>query len=103
MAEYDEWKSEEYHGYAMHVRAQPRAVENPELPGHGEQWDFIVHITPAGESPDAAQHDTARSDPGIFYSTRSIAENMGFLKGRELIEGRVTNRAGETRDQGRVL
>jgi len=30
---------------------------------------------------------SAKSDPGLFYSTQAIAEDMGFLKGRELIDG----------------
>jgi hypothetical protein len=43
------------------------------------------------ESPGA---ETVNSDPAIFYSTRAIAENMGFLKGREMIEGRAKAGAG---------
>lgn len=99
----EEWKTEEYHGYQMHVCARPRPVENEALPGHGHQWDFTVRITRAGEAPDATGHETAQSDPGIFYSTQAVAENMGFLKGRELIEGRAVSRTGETREEGRTL
>jgi len=91
-----QWKTEEYHGHDMHVRAQHRVLENQDLPGHGAQWDFTVKVTPHGEGPESAQAVTANSDPSIFYSTQAIAENMGFLKGREIVEGRVAGGAGET-------
>lgn len=84
-----EWKTEEYHQHDMHVLAQHRAVENPKLPGHGAQWDFTVKVTPHGLGREAGEAETVRSDPNIFYSTQAIAENMGFLKGREIIDGRV--------------
>jgi hypothetical protein len=98
-----EWKTEEYHNYDMHVRTSPRAVENDCLPGHGDQWDFTVRITHRGAGREATEHETATSDPDIFYSTQAIAENMGFLKGREIIEGRIVNRAGETEPHSRTL
>lgn len=83
------WKTEEYHNHDMHVRTQHRVVENQSLPGHGAQWEFTVKVTPHGAGPESSQAETATSDPDIFYSTQAIAENMGFLKGREMIEGRV--------------
>jgi hypothetical protein len=89
-----EWKTEEYHQHDMHVLAQHRAIENPELPGHGAQWDFTVKVTPHGVAHEAGEAETVRSDPNIFYSTQAIAENMGFLKGREIIDGRV--KAGDS-------
>lgn len=98
-----EWKTEEYHGYDMHVCTMPRRNENDELPGHGEQWDFMVRITHQGAGPESLESETARSDSGIFYSTQAIAENMGFLKGREIIEGRAVSRTGETEEGGRTL
>lgn len=103
MANPTDWKTEEYHGYHMHVCARPRPVENDALPGHGDQWDFTVRITRAGEGPDAAEQESGQSDPGIFYSTQAVAENMGFLKGRELIEGRAASRTAEAPESGRVL
>lgn len=84
-----QWKTEEYHNHDMHVLAQHRAVENPDLPGHGAQWDFTVKVTPHGTGPASGAAETVRSDPAVFYSTQAIAENMGFLKGREIIEGRA--------------
>jgi len=39
------WKTEEYHGHQIHVRAEPRVVENQALSGHGHQWAFTVNIT----------------------------------------------------------
>lgn len=84
-----EWKTEEYHQHDMHVLAQHRAIENPALPGHGAQWDFTVKVTPHGQGHEAGEIETVRSDPNIFYSTQAIAENMGFLKGREIIDGRM--------------
>jgi hypothetical protein len=81
-----QWKTEEYHEHDIHVLAKHRAIENPDLPGHGAQWDFMVQVTPRGRGPDSADAQTARSAPDIFYSTQAIAENMGFLKGREVIE-----------------
>lgn len=85
-----QWKTEEYHHHHMHVLAKHRAVENAELQGHGGQWDFTVKVTPHGAGPDSTDAETATSDPDVFYSTQALAENMGFLKGREIIEGRGT-------------
>lgn len=82
------WKTAEYHGKQMHVRAEPCAQENQALSGHGHQWAFTVKITEQGAGPMADQSPGAKSDPGFFYSTQAIAEDMGFLKGRELIESR---------------
>lgn len=79
------WKTEEYHGMQMHVCAEPRVPENVALSGHGVQWRFTVRIT--GPGPTDSQDAGATSDPDLFYSTQAIAEAMGFLRGRELIEG----------------
>ena len=81
------WKTEEYHGKQMHVCAAPRVPENAVLAGHGQQWTFTVKITgiSAGTMHDEAL--SARSVPELFYSTQAVAEDMGFLRGRELIEG----------------
>lgn len=81
------WKTEEYHGKQMHVCAESRAHENETLSGPGHQWDFTVKITEKGTGPMADKSAGAKSEPGFFYSTQAIAENMGFIKGRELIEG----------------
>ncbi len=95
MTEELSWKTEEYQDHAMHVQATHRAVENPDLPGYGAQWDFTVKVTAVRSRPESNDAETARSDPGIFYSTQAIAENMGFLKGREMIDGRDARSAGE--------
>lgn len=97
------WKTEEYHDHDMHVLASHRVNENPDLPGHGAQWDFTVRVTPRGMGPEADDAETARSDPDIYYSTQAIAENMGFLKGREIIEGRGKAGAGGTVPGGQTL
>jgi hypothetical protein len=98
-----QWKTEEYHQHDMHVLAQHRAVENPELPGHGAQWDFTVKVTPHGSPQQAAGAETVKSDPDIFYSTQAIAENMGFLKGREIIDGRAGAGDGAAGHGGHTL
>jgi hypothetical protein len=98
-----QWKTEEYHDHDMRVLAKHRGMENPDLPGHGAQWDFTVQVTPHGAGPESAYAETARSDPAIFYSTQAIAENMGFLKGREIIEGRATAGAGPAGPGGQTL
>lgn len=81
------WKTEEYHGKQMHVCAAPRVPENAALAGHGRQWTFTVRITGIGAGPADDKGASATSDPDMFYSTQAIAEDMGFLRGRELIEG----------------
>lgn len=81
------WKTEEYHGHLIHVWVEPCAVENQALSGHGQQWAFTVSITGKDAGPTAEPVASAKSDPGLFYSTQAVAEDMGFLKGRELIEG----------------
>lgn len=81
------WKTEAYHGKQIHVWAEPCPVENKALSGHGQQWSFTVKITEKDADPMAEPSASAKSDPGLFYSTQAVAEDMGFLKGRELIEG----------------
>lgn len=82
-----EWKSKEYHGKQIHVLTEPCVHENHALSGHGRQWAFTVVITEQGAWPMVDQSPSAKSEPGLLYSTQAIAEDMGFLKGRELIEG----------------
>jgi hypothetical protein len=81
------WKSEEYHGRQMHVCAEQRAPENAELAGHGQQWSYTVRITEIGAAATDDKGTSAASDPELFYSTQAVAEDMGFIRGRELIEG----------------
>jgi hypothetical protein len=81
------WKSEDYKGKKMHVCTQRRVHENAALVGHGEQWSFTVKITDQSNSPMPYKSASAASDPELFYTTQAIAEDMGFLKGRELIDG----------------
>jgi len=33
------------------------------------------------------EKSSATSNPDLFYTTQAIAEDMGFLRGRELIDG----------------
>lgn len=80
------WKSEDYHGKQMHVCAELRAHENESLAGHGQQWAFTVKISAIGGGPLDEKCASATSDPGLFYSTQAVAEDMGFIRGRELIE-----------------
>lgn len=80
------WKSEAYRGKQMHVCAKrrPRGIG---APADGErQWDFTINITQPDGGPTAPASASAQSDPDLAYSTRAIAENMGFQRGRELIE-----------------
>lgn len=81
------WRTEEYHGKQMHVCAESRVPENAALAGHGLQWSFTVRITGIGAGATDDKGPSATSDPGLFYSTQAVAEDMGFLRGRELIEG----------------
>ena len=81
------WKSEEYHGKQINVWVEPRVVESQALSGHGQQWAFTVNITAKGAGPTTEPIASAKSDPELFYSTQAVAEDMGFLRGRELIEG----------------
>jgi hypothetical protein len=73
MDQNSQWKTEEYHNHDMHVVAQHLAVENPDLPGQGAQWDFTGNVTPRGTRPESAEAETVKSDPAIFYSTQAIA------------------------------
>lgn len=82
-----QWKTQEYHGKQIHVCTAPRVNEIEELPGHGQQWDFKVKITEDGAGPAAQECASAESDPDSFYSTQAVTEDLGFVKGRELIEG----------------
>ena len=80
------WKTQEYHGKQIHVCTAPRVNENEALPGHGQQWDFKVRITEDGSGPTAKECASAESDPKSFYSTQAVTEDLGFTKGRELVE-----------------
>ena len=87
LGDQQQWKTQEYHGKQIHVCTARRAGENDELSGHGQQWDFKVKITENGDGPAARECASAESDPGSFYSTQAVTEDLGFTKGRELIEG----------------
>ncbi len=80
------WKTQEYHGRHIHVCTAPRVNENKELSGHGQQWGFKVRITENGIGPTAHECASAESDATSFYSTQAITEDLGFTKGRELVE-----------------
>ena len=82
-----EWKTVEYQGRQIHVCAVPRAHENEALSGHAQQWEFMVKITANAAVPLSEVSESVRSDPELAYSTQAIAEDMGFIKGRELIAG----------------
>ena len=82
-----EWNIEEYHGKHIHVCTALRVNANEELSGHGQQWHFKVKITENGAGPTTHECARAESDPGTFYSTQAIAEDLGFVSGRELVEG----------------
>lgn len=89
MTEENGWKTEEYHGAKLMVRAQLRQQENAALDGHGHEWDYLLLIAEAGaEATKALAGDghAIKSDPDVFYSTQVIAEQMGFIRGRELVE-----------------
>lgn len=81
------WKCQDYKGKQMHVCTQRRSHENASLSGHGEQWAFSVKITDQGNRPMSYENASGTSDPDLFYTTQAIAEDMGFLRGRELIDG----------------
>ena len=81
------WKTLEYHGKQIHVCTAPRVEQNEQLPGHGQQWDFKVRVTESGTGPEARECASAESDPASFYSTQAVTEDLGFTKGRELVEG----------------
>jgi hypothetical protein len=82
-----QWKTQEYHGKQIHVCTALRVTENKALPGHGQQWDFKVRVTENGAGPKARECASAESDPESFYSTQAVAEDLGFTKGRALVEG----------------
>jgi hypothetical protein len=82
-----QWKTQEYHGRQIHVCTALRTVDNEELAGHGQQWKFTVRVTGNGGGTPEDECARADSDPEIFYSSQSIAEDLGFVRGRELIEG----------------
>jgi hypothetical protein len=82
-----EWKIEEYRGKHIHVCTVPRVNENEALAGHGQQWDFKVRVTDNGAGATAHECARSESDPESFYSTQAVAEDLGFTRGRELVEG----------------
>jgi hypothetical protein len=86
-SERQEWKTQEYHGKRIHVCTVRRINQNKELSGHGQQWDFKVRITDNGAGQTTHECASAESDPASFYSTQTITEDLGFIKGRELVEG----------------
>jgi len=82
-----EWKTLDYRGRQIHVRAALRVAQAEELQGHGQQWDFQVKVTDSGAGPMGETVASAESDPAVFYSTQAITEDLGFVKGRELVDG----------------
>ena len=91
MQQEDNWKTEQYHGAKIMVMAQIRQEDNPALDGHGQAWDYLVSIgdeNTTAQAPSVDAQHTVRSDHNVFYSTQVIAEQMGFIKGRELVDHR---------------
>ena len=91
MQQEDNWKTEQYHGAKIMVMAQIRQEDNPALDGHGHAWDYLVRIGDENTTAQAASADARpviRSDPNMFYSTQVIAEQMAFIRGRELVDHR---------------
>ena len=100
------WKTEEYHGYDLHVCSQRRAVRASEAAGAddpGGHWDYTLRITPHGIAGDADEAIEARSGPDSSYGTQAIAESMGFLKGREMIDSLIPRYGGAGDYDSRVL
>ena len=81
-----QWKTLDYRGKQIHVCTALRTEENQELSGHGQQWKFTVRVTPPAGDPGSAEAASAESDLETFYSTQSIAEDLGFAQGRELVD-----------------
>ncbi|MGP1679885.1 MAG: hypothetical protein ACTS6J_22370 [Burkholderiales bacterium] len=82
-----QWKTQEYRGKQIHVCTALRVHDNEALPGHGQQWDFKVRVTENGAGAAARECASAESDPESFYSTQAVTEDLGFTRGRELVEG----------------
>lgn len=81
-----QWKTQDYRGKQIHVCTALRTEENEELSGHGQQWKFMVRATAQGGDPASAEAACAESDLDTFYSTQSIAEDLAFARGRELVD-----------------
>jgi hypothetical protein len=82
------WKTESYHDHEMHVCTE-RLTSSGEAPsGHGNQWAFTVKVSLPGTDALDEELVSAKSDAGLFYGSQAIAEGMGFLRGRELIDAR---------------
>ena len=97
MTDENGWKAEEYHGAKLMVRAQRRQQENKALDGHGQEWDFSVIVAGAEVLASMADEGHAvKSDPNVFYSTQAIAEHMGFIRGREMVEHRASTSSNPT-------
>lgn len=82
-----QWRTEDYRGKQIHVCAKLRPPQNDAYSGEDFQWAFTVKITEPNLRLLTTKSSTADSDPGLLYLTQAIAEDMGFAKGRELIEG----------------
>lgn len=82
------WKTESYHDHDMHVCTERLMNRNPSLSGHGNEWTFTVTISRRDAKVPDEEMVSAKADLGLFYASQEIAEGMGFLRGRELIESR---------------
>ncbi|MDP2870782.1 hypothetical protein [Methyloversatilis sp.] len=82
------WKTETYHDHDMHVCTERLINRNPSLSGHGNEWTFTVTVSLRGANAQNEELVSAKADLGLFYASQAIAEGMGFLRGRELIEAR---------------
>lgn len=104
MTEENGWKTEEYHGAKLMVRAQRRQKDNEALDGHGHEWDFSVIVADAqAQSSMADEGHAVKSDPNVFYSTQAIAEHMGFIRGREMVEHRASTSSNPTSSASTVM
>lgn len=79
MATQQDWRTEFYKGFDVHVTPLP----------HGKSkgaWDYSVRVTQPGEDPGAESELTAAAGDDMDYPTSEAAAAAGFIKGYAMVD-----------------
>lgn len=79
MAYEQDWNTEEYKGFEVHVSALPRNDA-------GTSWDFAVRVSQPGDDAASESELSAQSGDDADYPTEETALEAGFLKGYAMVD-----------------
>jgi hypothetical protein len=79
MTNEQEWQTESYKGFDVHVTALPH--ETPD-----RLWDYAVRVAYPGDDATAESEITARSEDDEDFESAHAAVEAGFIKGYTIVD-----------------